>query len=193
MRVAADGRRRRFAVFPRTRSRPAPVAGGVLLLAAAAVLALAVLAVPADARTRDVDQPIHIRAQRVEANEKTGVSVYRGDVVLTQGSLRLEADRLEVQLRGGSTERIRAWGKPARLRSRTESGEDIRASAERIEYRAAERLLDLYGDVELYRGADLLTGAIVHYALDRGTFTAESEKDGRVTAVIQPAKKETAP
>jgi len=192
MRVAASERARRCTVLPRIRPRSAP-AGRARPLAAAAALALAVLAASAAALTGDADQPIHIRARRVEANEKTGVSTYRGDVVLTQGSLRLEADRLEVQVRGGSTERIRAWGKPARLRSRTDSGEDIRARAERIEYRAGERLLDLYGDVELHRGADLLTGAVVHYALDRGTFTAESEKDGRVTAVIQPAKKETAP
>lgn len=138
----------------------------------------------------DADQPINIRARSVEANEKTGVSVYRGNVVLTQGSLRIEAERLEVTLREGRTELIRAWGKPVRMRSRTDRGEEIRARAERAEYHSPKRQLDLYGDVELRRDGDVFTGAVVHYALDDEIFTAEGGAGGQVSAVIQPAKRE---
>lgn len=140
----------------------------------------------------DADQPINIRARNVEASEKTGVSVYQGNVVLTQGSLRIEGDRLEVTLRNGAAELIRAWGKPVRLRTRTDRGEEIRAAAQRAEYRAGQRKIDLYRDVELYRDGDVFTGGVVHYALDDETFVAEGGDGGQVTAVIQPAKKEAA-
>lgn len=146
----------------------------------------------AQALKSDAEQPINIRARSVDVNEKTGVSVYRGDVVMTQGSLRLEADRVEITQRQGRTDLIRAWGKPARIRSRTDAGEEIRARAARAEYRAGERRIDMYGDVELRRGADILAGAVVHYLLDQETFTAEGGEGGQVSAVIQPAKPETA-
>lgn len=147
---------------------------------------------PAYALKSDADQPISIRAHNVEANERTGVSVYRGNVVLTQGSLRIEGDRLEVTLRKGEAELIRAWGKPVRLRMRTDRGEEIRAAAQRAEYHARSRKIDLYRDVELHRDGDVFTGGVVHYALDDETFVAEGGDGGQVSAVIQPAKKETA-
>lgn len=158
------------------------------------LLALA-LPVPnsAHALKSDADQPINIRARNVESNEKTGVSLYRGNVVITQGSLRLEADRLEVTLRDGRAHLLRAWGDPVRLQSRSDKGEELRARAARLVYRANERLIDLYDKVELNRGADIFTAGVVHYALDEETFTAEGESGGQVTAVVQPAKKETAP
>lgn len=150
-----------------------------------------VLLVPdAYALKGDADKPINIRAHRVEANEKTGVSVYSGNVVMTQGSLTVEADRLEVTLRNGQTELIRANGKPLRMHARTDAGEDVRARAARAEYHGKARKIDLFGDVELRRDGDVFTGAVLHYLLDNETFTAEGGDEGQVSATIQPAKKD---
>jgi lipopolysaccharide export system protein LptA len=152
---------------------------------------LAFLAAPsAYALKSDADQPINIRARRVEANEKTGESVYSGNVVMTQGSLTIEADRLEVILREGQTELIRAAGKPMRMRARTDAGENIRARAARAEYHGKARKIDFFGNVELRRDGDVFTGAVLHYLLDDETFTAEGGDEGRVSATIQPAKKD---
>lgn len=156
----------------------------------ARLLLLALLLVSPGVRAleSDAQQPIDIRARSVVANEKTGVSVYQGDVVMTQGSLRIEADKLEVTLREGLVQQVRGWGSPARVRSRTEAGEELRARAQRLEYRARPRELDLYGDVELRRDGDLLTGAReVHYSLADQTFVARGDAEGQVHAVIQPA------
>jgi lipopolysaccharide export system protein LptA len=155
------------------------------------ILMLALLGAPsAHALKSDADQPINIRARNVEANEKTGVSVYRGNVVMTQGSLRLEADRLEVTLRERQTELIRASGKPLRLLTRTDAGEEIRAAAARAEYRGKSRRIDLFGDVELRRDGDVFTGAVLRYLLDDETFTADGGDGGQVSVTIQPAKKD---
>lgn len=141
----------------------------------------------------DAQQPINIRARQVEANEKTGVSTYRGNVVLAQGSLRVEADRLEVTLRDGSTDVVRAWGDPVRMQTRTDEGETLSAKAQRLTYRAGSRRIELREGVELTRGADVFTGATVVYALDDHTFRAEGNGDGRVSVVIQPAKQQEKP
>lgn len=140
------------------------------------------------AAKRDTEQPINIRAHNVDANEKTGVAVYRGSVVLTQGTLRVDADRLEVHSRNGHVQLVRAWGDPARLQTRTDRGEDLRGHAARVVYDAIERRIDLYGSAEINRNDDILRGSVVHYAIDDQTFSAEAADDGQVSAIIQPAK-----
>ncbi len=145
----------------------------------------------AHALKSDADQPMNIRARSVEANEKTGVSIYRGNVVAMQGSLRLEADRLEVTVRDGRMTLARAWGQPVRVQSRSDKGEELKARAARAVYRASERRIDLYDNVEINRDRDVFTGAVAHYALDDQTFVAEGG-DGQVSAVIQPARPEPA-
>jgi lipopolysaccharide export system protein LptA len=144
------------------------------------------LAPPVFALKGDADKPINIRAASVDANEKTGVAVYRGQVVMTQGSLRLEADRVEIAMREGQLERAQAFGKPAKLRSVADTGEEIQAHATRIDYQAKSRVADLQGKVWLKRGADVFTGATAHYELDTQRFTARGTTNGQVTAVIQP-------
>lgn len=161
-------------------------------LVLAVALAASMMASGVMARKSDAEQPINIRAHNVEVNEKTGVSVYTGNVVATQGSLRLEADRVEVTLRDGRTDLIQAWGQPVRLQTRTDNGEDIKTRAARAIYRASARRIELYGNVELKRDNDVLTGAVVRYALDDQTFSAAGDSNGQVSAVIQPAKPEPA-
>ncbi len=143
----------------------------------------------AHAIKNSADQPIHINARTVEANEKTGVAVYRGDVVIEQGPLSIKAERVEIRTRKNKTDLIRATGKPAELRRRPIEGEDaIQAEADRIDYHAADGKLDMTGNVSLRRGKDLFTGGALHYDLfTKGlTATGEDGTDGRVHAVIQP-------
>lgn len=181
---------RAYANFPSPRMSPA-LSGVFRSLAYVATLALSLASTSAPALKSDAEQPINIRARTIEANEKTGVSLYKGDVMLTQGTLRVEADRLEVTLRNGQAHLIRAWGKPVRMRTRTDAGEEIRANAARAEYHGPQRRIDLYGNAELKRDADVFTGAVVHYALDDQTFSADGGDGGQVSAVLQPAKRET--
>lgn len=148
---------------------------------------LLVVGTAAHALKGDSAQPINIRSKSVEASEKTGVSVYRGNVVMSQGTLRLEADRVEVTVRDGRADLVRAWGKPMQIQTRSDRGQELRARAERAEYRANERRIDLYGSVELQRDTDVFTGAAVHYALGAETFIADGGGDGQVSAVLQPA------
>jgi lipopolysaccharide export system protein LptA len=162
-----------------------------LVIGMAAVVVLSMACSAAYALTSDSDQPISVRARSVEANEKTGISIYRGNVVMSQGTLRLEADRVEVTLRDGITELVRAWGRPARIQSRSDKGEELRARALRVVYYGTEtRRVDLYGEVEIKRDADVFTASVVHYALDDQTFSAEGDSDGQVSAILQPAKPE---
>lgn len=150
------------------------------------LLLLALSATPASARQADAEQPVHIRARSVELNEKTGVAVYRGRVSLTQGSLRIEAERVEVTMRNEELKSIRASGQPAKARSTTDQGETVTAQAKRIDYDAPRRQLDLYEQAVVQREQDVMRGAVIHYNLQSLELIAEGGNDGQVTAVIQP-------
>lgn len=153
------------------------------ILVATALLFLPALAL---ALETDANQPINIRARNVELNEKTGVALYRGDVVLTQGSMNLRAERLEVTRKNGQIDSARAAGKPATLGLRTDGGETLTAAAHRVDYQVQTRTIELRDNVTLTRAGDVFTGAMVQYRLNEETLTAEGGADGQTYTVIQP-------
>lgn len=152
------------------------------------------LAGPALGAKSEPDAPIHIKARDVTLSEKTGIAVYRGDVVLTQGQLRIQADRVEVRTRNRRAEFVLAIGNPARFHQHTQdSGGDIFISAQRVEYHAAKQQVTLRGSVVVRKGQDILRSSIAYYDLDQGSFTAQAgaEAEDRVTAIIYPEVDET--
>lgn len=174
--------------------KPSKLALPVLLTAVYFLLGLTV-ASTAHAGRDDMDEPIRINARSVEANEKTGAAVYRGNVVAEQGRLSIKADRIEIRTKNNQTELIQATGSPVKLRQQPDATtEEIQAEAKRIDYRVSTRKLDMFGDVSLRRGEDLFTGSVLHYDLDAKSLTAtgDDQSDGRIHAVIQP-RKQTAP
>src|SRR5210317_1913464 len=81
------------------------------------VLALA-LPGSVSALSTDRDQPINLEADEAELDQTEGVSTYVGNVVVTQGSMKVESDRMVVHLEDGEIDRIEATGAPARFRQR---------------------------------------------------------------------------
>jgi lipopolysaccharide export system protein LptA len=135
------------------------------------------------------NEPIRIDARSVEANDKTGAMIYSGNVMVEQGRLSIQADRVEIITRHGRTELVRATGKPAKLRQRAAGEEEeVRAEANRVDYRVSLGKIDMSGGVSLRRGEDLFTADVLHYDLNAKSLNAagDDKGDGRVHAVIQP-------
>ncbi len=86
--------------------------GTTLLLIAASV------AHPALGLSTDKDQPIYLEADSVEIDEVSGVSTYQGNVIVTQGSLKLWADKMWIHRKNGITEKIVTRGEPTHFRQR---------------------------------------------------------------------------
>ena len=174
--------------------KPSKLASPVLLPVIYFLLWLAAVPITHAARN-DEDEPIRINARSVEANEKTGTAVYRGNVVAEQGRLSIKADRVEIRAKNNQTELIQATGSPVKLRQQPDAAsEEIQAEAKRVDYHVSTRKLDMIGEVSLRRGDDLFTGSMLHYDLDTRSLSAtgDDKNDGRIHAVIQP-RKQTAP
>jgi lipopolysaccharide export system protein LptA len=86
-------------------------------IARAAFAAAAVLLAPlAAALPEDRNQPIKLEAGRGQLDQKSGVSVYEGNVVISQGSMRLTADTATIYVKDNSFQKMDATGNPATLR-----------------------------------------------------------------------------
>jgi lipopolysaccharide export system protein LptA len=133
--------------------------------------------------------PVSLRADRIEIDQKSGLSRYQGKVALNQGTLRLTADKATVERQGELLKRVTAEGKPATFRDRPEGQtEFIEGEALRMEYEALERKLHLVGQVSVKRGKDLLKAGELHYHLNTESVTARSLDGQRVIATLNPVK-----
>ncbi|MEW6647733.1 MAG: lipopolysaccharide transport periplasmic protein LptA [Pseudomonadota bacterium] len=155
------------------------------------LLGCLLLALPglAAALESDRQQPIHVRADWAEMDNRSGVSTYRGNVVLDQGTLHMEADLLKVYRSNDELDRLEAEGRPVRFRQRPEGATaDVEGEALQLDYRASEDRLHLRGAAWVQQGGDRFSGERIDYDIVQSRVQASGQDNGsgRVHAVIQP-------
>jgi lipopolysaccharide export system protein LptA len=151
-------------------------------------LALIIAALPAMALKGDEEQPILIEADDVEVLEADSISVYVGNVVVTQGSMRLTGDHVTVYHREDRRPRfVIALGAPAHLKQRLDNDQgELLAFAKRMEFDVDKDELTLIGEGLLIQGEDRVTGERIVYDRARAHFRAGGA--GRVRITIVPEK-----
>jgi len=173
-----------------TPTDPQPAAAAAPL-ALAALLSLVAWLAPGTAAAAEADrsQPIEVRADRSHFDELQGRQTHTGDVVITQGSLRIEADEIVIKLAEGVLRSIDASGAPTTFRQLDDLGREVRARSRQMHYAAADGLLLLTGVARLSQPGRELSGERIEYHVDAQTVSADGgdEEDGeRVRIVIQP-------
>ena len=153
----------------------------------------------------DANQPAFLDADDMEIDFTKGVRIYRGNVVFTQGSMRLNCDKLVTYLDDNQAlEEAICTGDPARFKQRPQDqDDDVRSSALEITLNQTNDLLILENQARIEQGDSIITGNKVTYNLatrkakvtggqsiqsDSGS---ESQDNSRARIVIQPRKKET--
>jgi lipopolysaccharide transport protein LptA len=120
-----------------------------MMLRCASLFLSALLVVPLCALAADNErqQPVNLRADRIDIDQKKELSLYHGHVVFSQGTLRLTAALAEVQNRANALETVTAKGKPVTFRHRPEGQKEyVEGTAGRAVYQALAQRLDLYGE-----------------------------------------------
>ena len=94
------------------------------------------LAGPVMALSTDREQDLQVEADSAELDGIEGISVYRGNVVVTQGSMRITGHTLTVHFSdSGDMERAIENGSPANYRQMQDGAEDYdEARARKMEY-----------------------------------------------------------
>jgi lipopolysaccharide export system protein LptA len=161
-------------------------------IAVLTALCASLLATPVQAEKADRDKPVNLEADLVTLDDIRKLSIYQGNVILSQGTLMLRADRVQVAQNAEGLERISATGRPVAFRQKLDGRDEfIEGFAERIEYNGISSQLELIGQARLRRGGDELRGAQISYNADTEFYKVVGEPgaqtpSGRVRAVIRP-------
>lgn len=163
-----------------------------------ATLLFALSSVAALAEKADRSQPVNLEADSVTVDDRNKLSVYQGNVSLVQGTMSMQADRIEVRQDAAGFDKATAFGNPVKFRQKQEGKDEyIEGYAKRVEYDGKQSKLELLGDARLKKGADVLNGNYISYNANTEFFEVKgagkpgAPGSGRVRAVIQP--KNTAP
>lgn len=169
------------AVPARRATAPATLA----MLAAAVLLAVAG---SADARRSDRNQAMVIDADSSQmSTDGSSPSLLRGNVNITQGTLRIQASQADIhQTRGGDIARIVLRGGPATLRQELDDGTPMDVRANQIDYNHQNETAVFTGGVHVTQARGSLSGERVTYNMATGQVQGGGEGSGRVRMTIQP-------
>jgi lipopolysaccharide export system protein LptA len=140
-----------------------------------AASSLLILCANTSALPGDEFQPIEIQANSATHHEKTGLTSYIGNVVIRQGSMKLEADSVTVS---NATEKrsahLIAAGHPARFQQQPEADKPvITAQASNISYQPANGTIELVGMARLFQGESQIQSDRITYHVEDQVFRAE--------------------
>jgi len=122
----------------------------------------------------DRDQPINYSADTGDVNYQTKVGALTGNVVITQGSLTIRADRISFKQNTDNTLAVTAFGNPVTFRQkRPGTDEWFEGYAQRAEYDGAKELLELFDNALLRRGQDEIRSNYISYNAATELFKAE--------------------
>jgi len=165
-------------------------AGHLLRWALSALL----VCTPALAERADRGKPVNVDADEVNVDDTNKVSVFEGNVVLTQGTIVIRANKMILRQDEKGFNSGTAYGNLATFRQKMEGVDQyIEGEAERIEYDGKTEKLELFTKAHIKRGQDELRGNYISYNAATEFYQALSGEQpansGRVHAVIQPKEK----
>lgn len=157
-----------------------------------ALLGLLLLCLPpaALALSTDKDQPIQVEADSAQLDDKNNVSVYTGNVILTQGSIRMTGDKMTVyNTKDDKLDTLIMEGHPATYRQLPDNSKVYdEAQATTLKYYELKNLVILTGDAVVKQENFSMKGERIEY--DTKLNKAKAESAARVAPGTGPEKKE---
>lgn len=152
---------------------------------------------PVLAEKADREKPINLESDRVTVDDAKQIATFEGRVVLTQGTLVIRGDRMEVRQDSQGFQYGTTWGNLAYFRQKREGYDEyIEGWAERIEYDGRADKVQMFNRASMKKGADEVRGNYISYDANTEFFQvigggarAGDGSDGRVRAVLQPKPK----
>ena len=161
-----------------TRSPDLPARLLLVLLAAACGLA--------SARSSDRNQPMDIEASRSDCGLGANATcTLSGNVIITQGSLRVVSARAVISQNNGNPSRAQLSG-GVTLQQDMDDGDRIQAVAANVDYDMQSEVMVLTGNVTINQRRGSLSGQRVVYNLKTGQIESGGDGGGRVRMRILP-------
>ena len=152
--------------------------------------------------------PINAVAEKADRKAKIVINAIDGDadhakgfyklektVVITQGTLKLTADRGTAQTTADDNYNAVLNGKPVCFRQRTDKGDWAQGVSERADYDSGKGIVELFGNAVLFIGDDQTVANYIIYNTQTSKYEARESKDRKsegkgVSFVLQPREKD---
>jgi len=151
----------------------------------------------AHAEKADREKEIQVLADRLSADDAKKEAVYEGNVIVTQGSMRITSAKIVVREDPEGYRTYVATGAPVTFRQKRDKVDDwIEVSAQRAEFDDRSEQLKLFSGARLKSSQGELTGDFISYDRAKEFFEVTGASPGspaapgsRVKATIIPQKK----
>jgi len=137
----------------------------------------------------DKDAPVNIEADSGEIDQATGTTIYQGDVIITQGSMQLQAQKVTILYKDKKPHKLTATGSPARFKQKPGKSKPwVHGTGNKIVYQMHSEELVLTDDAELKQGGDSFRSDRIVYDRVKAKLKAGAAAEGkqRVKVTIQP-------
>ncbi|MDX1453452.1 MAG: lipopolysaccharide transport periplasmic protein LptA [Oleiphilaceae bacterium] len=123
------------------------------------------------------DQAINIESDQALLDDAEGISSYNGNVIVSQGLSKLEADRLLVSAKDRRITRIEAWGSPAHFVQQDDATTAAtHGYAQSIVFEAKESLLVFTGQARLLQSENSFAGERIEYDIVKKAIRAQGDE-----------------
>ena len=132
------------------------------------------LAAPLHAEKADREKPITFTSDDGEVNYEKRTGVLKGNVVITQGTMTIKADRINFKQNADNSLSATVFGNPLAFRQKRDGAEGYYEGwAQRAEYDGPKEQLELFDNAILKRGADEIRSNYISYNSATELFKAE--------------------
>lgn len=157
--------------------------------------AINVYALPTDSQ-----QPIHVQADTADLDNNKGVLVYRGNVIITQGSMKVLGQVVTItRNKNGGIDVMTSQGNPAYYEQKPSADDPVvKSYASTIQYQVAKKLVIFTNNAKVIQKNNVFTGDKIVYDTARKLITAGNKssadgqptRPGRINMVLEPEKKD---
>lgn len=134
----------------------------------------------------DTDQPINIESGSQSLDMETNKVIFSDNVVITQGSIKVNAAQVTITRPEGKKEVIDATGSPVTFQQTLDNGKPVKGKGNKVHYDLATEFLILTGNAELKQESSFIRAEKITYDVKKQQLKASSGGKSRVKTVLYP-------
>lgn len=139
-----------------------------------------------EAKQSDFYEKITINSDNQFADMNSDYLVFNDNVVITQGTLVIKANKVEVFKKNNNQHgKLIAYGKPASYKQVMEDGSQVIATGNMLSYDMTDRFITIKGDGKVKKQDNEIQGDLITYDMNKGKLHA-SKKQGQVQTILIP-------
>ncbi|MBP9742330.1 MAG: lipopolysaccharide transport periplasmic protein LptA [Burkholderiales bacterium] len=150
------------------------------------------LSIPTFGLTSDEKAPIQITANEATVDQKSMISVFNGNLVITRGSLIVHADKGVASQDKHGAKTLILTGTPVTFVQTQDDGGVIEGQANKFEYNSQSNLAVLTGRARVRKGKNEVIGDTLTYNTQTQVYSAQSNfgdgvkksSSGRITVIL---------